>query len=41
VLVRSSIPSAAQVDGDYLGPLPMRFEMTDVALRVVVPREYC
>ena len=29
VLVRSRIPSAAQVDGDYLGPLPVRFTMTD------------
>lgn len=40
VLVRSRIPSAAQVDGEYLGPLPVRFEMTDVRLRVVVPREF-
>jgi len=40
VLVRSRIPSAAQVDGDYLGPLPVRFEMTDVRLRIVVPRRY-
>jgi YegS/Rv2252/BmrU family lipid kinase len=40
VLVRSRIPSAAQVDGDYLGPLPVRFEMTDVRLRIVVPMEY-
>ncbi len=40
LLVRSRIPSAAQVDGDYLGPLPVRFEMTDTLLRVVVPREY-
>jgi len=40
VLVRSSIPSAAQVDGDYLGPLPVRFEMTDVALRIVVPKGF-
>jgi YegS/Rv2252/BmrU family lipid kinase len=40
VLVRSRIPSAAQVDGDYLGPLPVRFEMTDVRLRIVVPTEY-
>lgn len=37
VLVRSRIPSAAQVDGDYLGPLPVRFEMADVSLRIVVP----
>jgi diacylglycerol kinase family enzyme len=40
VLVRSRIPSAAQVDGDYLGPLPVRFEMTDVKLRIVVPSSY-
>ncbi len=40
LLVRSRIPSAAQVDGDYLGPLPVRFEMTDIRLRVVVPRAY-
>jgi YegS/Rv2252/BmrU family lipid kinase len=40
VLVRSSIPSAAQVDGDYLGPLPIRFEMTDVRLRIVVPKDF-
>jgi diacylglycerol kinase (ATP) len=37
ILVRSRIPSAVQVDGDYLGPLPVRFEMTDVAVRIVVP----
>jgi YegS/Rv2252/BmrU family lipid kinase len=40
LLVRSRIPSAAQVDGEFLGPLPVRFEMTDVRIRVVVPREY-
>jgi diacylglycerol kinase family enzyme len=40
VLVRSRIPSAAQVDGDYLGPLPVRFEMTNVSVRVVVPPGY-
>lgn len=40
VLVRCRIPSAAQVDGDYLGPLPARFEMSDVLLRVVVPRDF-
>jgi YegS/Rv2252/BmrU family lipid kinase len=37
LFVRCRIPSAAQVDGDYLGPLPVRFEMTDVTLRIVVP----
>jgi len=40
VLVRSRIPSAAQVDGDYLGALPVRFEMTNVSVRVVVPPGY-
>lgn len=40
VLVRCSIPSAAQVDGDYLGPLPVRFEMTETMLHVVVPRDF-
>lgn len=40
VFIRSRIPSAAQVDGDYLGPLPARFEMTDATLRIVVPAEY-
>ena len=40
LFVRSRFPSAAQVDGEYLGPLPVRFEMTDVKLRIVVPREY-
>jgi diacylglycerol kinase family enzyme len=40
LLVRSRIPSAAQVDGDYLGPLPVRFEMTDVTLRIVVPKDF-
>ncbi|MBI5342148.1 MAG: diacylglycerol kinase family lipid kinase [Deltaproteobacteria bacterium] len=40
VFVRCRIPSAAQVDGEYLGPLPVRFEMTDVVLRIVVPKEY-
>ncbi len=37
VVVRSSIPSAAQVDGEYLGPLPVRFTMTGVPLKIVVP----
>jgi YegS/Rv2252/BmrU family lipid kinase len=40
VFVRSRILSAAQVDGDYLGTLPVRFEMTDVTLRIVVPSSY-
>jgi len=40
VLVRCRIPSAAQVDGDYLGPLPVRFEMTDVKLRIIVPQHF-
>ncbi|HEX9204876.1 MAG TPA: diacylglycerol kinase family protein [Candidatus Deferrimicrobiaceae bacterium] len=38
--VRCRIPSAAQVDGDYLGPLPVRFTVTDVPLRIVVPRDF-
>jgi YegS/Rv2252/BmrU family lipid kinase len=40
VFVRSRIPSAAQVDGDYLGRLPVRFEMTDAVVRIVVPHGY-
>ncbi|RJP22292.1 MAG: diacylglycerol kinase family lipid kinase [Deltaproteobacteria bacterium] len=40
VVARSTIPSAVQVDGEYLGPLPVRFEMTDVRLRIVVPEEF-
>ena len=38
--VRSRFPSAAQVDGEYIGPLPVRFEMTDKSLRIVVPKDY-
>lgn len=40
VFVRSRIPSAAQVDGEYLGPLPVRFGMTESTVRVVVPPAY-
>lgn len=40
VFVQSPIPSAAQVDGDYLGPLPVRFEMSDATLRLAVPRTF-
>lgn len=40
LLVRCRLPSAAQVDGDYLGPLPVRIQMTDVPLRIVVPPSY-
>ncbi len=40
VMVRSSIPSAAQVDGEYLGPLPVRFTMSDKSLRIIVPKEF-
>jgi len=40
LVVRCRIPSAVQVDGDYLGPLPVRFAMTDVPLRLVVPMEF-
>ncbi len=35
--VRSTIPSAAQIDGEYLGPLPVRFEMTEKTLTLFVP----
>jgi diacylglycerol kinase family enzyme len=28
------------VDGEYLGPLPVRFTVTDVLLRIVVPKEF-
>lgn len=38
--VRCRIPSAAQVDGEYLGPLPVRIEMTEVPVRIVVPAAY-
>ena len=40
LVVRCRIPSAAQVDGDYLGSLPVRFSMTDVRLRIVVPKGF-
>jgi YegS/Rv2252/BmrU family lipid kinase len=40
LVIRCRIPSAAQVDGDYLGPLPVRFEVTDVRLRLLVPKEF-
>ncbi|MHB1024928.1 MAG: diacylglycerol/lipid kinase family protein [Desulfobacteria bacterium] len=40
LFVRSTIPSACQVDGEYLGPLPVRFTVTDALLRVVVPKEF-
>ena len=40
LFVRSKIPSACQVDGEYLGPLPVRFTVTDVLLRIVVPAEF-
>jgi YegS/Rv2252/BmrU family lipid kinase len=40
LVVRCRIPSAAQVDGDYLGPLPVRFAVTDVPLRMVVPKDF-
>lgn len=40
LFVRSRIPSAVQVDGDYLGPLPVRFGMGEVTLRLVVPKAY-
>jgi diacylglycerol kinase family enzyme len=28
------------VDGEYLGPLPVRFAVTDALLRLVVPVEF-
>jgi diacylglycerol kinase family enzyme len=28
------------VDGEYLGPLPVRFTVTDDLLRIVVPVEF-
>jgi YegS/Rv2252/BmrU family lipid kinase len=40
LFVRCAIPSACQVDGEYLGPLPVRFTVTDTLLRVVVPKEF-
>jgi YegS/Rv2252/BmrU family lipid kinase len=40
LFVRSTIPSACQVDGEYLGPLPVRFTVTDVLLRIAVPAEF-
>jgi diacylglycerol kinase family enzyme len=40
LFVRSAIPSACQVDGEYLGPLPVRFTVTDALLQVVVPVEF-
>jgi diacylglycerol kinase family enzyme len=40
LFVRSAIPSACQVDGEYLGPLPVRFTVTDDLLRIVVPAEF-
>lgn len=40
VVARCRIPSAAQVDGDYLGTLPVRFTVTDVPLRIVVPKDF-
>ena len=40
VMIRSSIPSAALVDGEYLGPLPVRFTMSDISLRIIVPRDF-
>jgi YegS/Rv2252/BmrU family lipid kinase len=40
LLVRCPILSACQVDGEYLGPLPVRFTVTDTLLRIVVPQEF-
>lgn len=40
LVVRCAIPSACQVDGEYLGSLPVRFTVTDDLLRIVVPAEF-
>jgi len=40
LFVRCPIPSACQVDGEYLGPLPVRFTVTDDLLRIVVPAAF-
>jgi len=40
LFVRSTIPSACQVDGEYLGSLPARFTVTDTLLQVVVPEGF-
>jgi diacylglycerol kinase (ATP) len=40
LFVRSAIPSAYQVDGEYLGPLPVRFTVTDTLLQIVVPAAF-
>ncbi len=40
LFVRCAIPSACQVDGEYLGPLPVRFTVTDALLRIVVPAAF-
>ena len=40
LFVRCAIPSACQVDGEYLGPLPVRFTVTDDLLQIVVPAEF-
>lgn len=40
LMVRSTIPSAAQADGEYLSPLPARFEMTGTRILAVVPPAY-
>jgi YegS/Rv2252/BmrU family lipid kinase len=37
LMARSTIPSAAQADGEYLCPLPVRFEMTETRLLAIVP----
>lgn len=40
VTIRSAIPSAAQVDGEYIGSLPVRFTMSDLFLRIIVPKQF-
>ena len=40
VTIRSALPSAAQVDGEYLGPLPARFSMSELFLQLIVPKNF-
>src|SRR5512140_3993361 len=40
LFVRCPIPSACQVDGEYLRPLPVRYTVTHALLRIVVPADF-
>ena len=40
VTIRSVILSAAQVDGEYLGPLPVHFSISDTLLQIIVPKDF-